>query len=111
MSNKQIYRIIFYNQSQIFEIYAKQLYQSDLYGFIEIEELIFGEKSQMVVDPAEEKLKSTFSGVKRCYVPLHAIIRIDEVEKEGSPKISDVKEGKSNKVTPFPMPPIPPNDG
>ena len=56
MSSTPIYKIIFFNQGQIFEIYARQIYQSDLYGFIEIEELVFGERSQLQVDPSEEKL-------------------------------------------------------
>ena len=52
------YKVIFYNQGQIFEIFARQIYQSDLYGFIEIEELVFGERSGMLVDPSEEKLNN-----------------------------------------------------
>ncbi|MFT6011064.1 MAG: hypothetical protein ACI96P_001296, partial [Candidatus Azotimanducaceae bacterium] len=65
MSNEPIFKIIFYNQGEIFQVYAKQIYQSDLYGFIEIEELVFGEKSKLVVDPSEEKLKAEFEGVSR----------------------------------------------
>lgn len=84
-----VFKIIFLNQNQVFEIYAKEIYQSDLYGFIEVEELLFGEKSSMIVDPSEEKLKSEFAGVKRSYIPMHAIIRIDEVAKQGVPKVSD----------------------
>ena len=78
MSNTPTYKIIFHNQGQIYEIYARQIYQSDLYGFIEVEEYVFGERSQTIVDPAEEKLKNQFSGVKRSYIPLHSVIRIDE---------------------------------
>lgn len=84
-----VFKIIFLNQNQVFEIYAKEIYQSDLYGFIEVEELLFGEKSSMIVDPSEEKLKSEFAGVKRSYIPMHSIIRIDEVDKQGVPKVSD----------------------
>lgn len=101
MARAPIYKVIFYNQGQIFEVYARQIYQSDLYGFIELEELVFGERSQMVVDPSEEKLKSEFDGVDRTYVPMHAIVRIDEVAKEGIGKISEAKGGN---VAPFPMP-------
>ncbi len=97
-----IYKIIFVNQAQIFEIYARQIYQSDLYGFIEIEQLVFGERSQMLVDPSEERLKSEFEGVNRSYIPMHAIVRIDEVAKEGIGKISEAK-GDSN-VSLFPSP-------
>ena len=86
-----IYKVIFLNQNQVFEIYAKHIYQSDMYGFIEIEEFVFGERTQMIVDPSEEKLKNEFSSVKRSYIPMHSLVRIDEVEKEGVPKISEFK--------------------
>ena len=62
-----------------------------MYGFIEIEEFVFGERTQMIVDPSEEKLKNEFSSVKRSYIPMHSLVRIDEVEKEGVPKISEFK--------------------
>lgn len=101
-----IYRVVFLNQSEIYEIYVKNIYQSELYGFIEIEGFLFGERSQVVVDPSEEKLKTQFGGVARSYIPMHAIIRIDEVEKEGVGKIVEVK---GDKVMPFPI--LPPGPG
>jgi hypothetical protein len=97
-----IYKVIFLNQGQVFEMYAKQIYQSDLWGFLEVEEFVFGERSQLVVDPSEEKLKAQFEGVVRSFVPMHSIVRIDEVERLGTPKISEAR-GVSN-VMPFPMP-------
>ena len=51
---------------------------------------------------SEEKLKAQFDGVVRSFIPMHAIIRIDEVERLGTPKISDAKGGGN--VMPFPMP-------
>ncbi|WOG27331.1 DUF1820 family protein [Endozoicomonas sp. 8E] len=102
MSKSQIFRVIFQNESEVFEVYARQIFQSELWGFIEVEEFAFGERSQLLVDPSEEKLKSTFEGVKRSYIPLSSIIRIDEVEKEGAAKVS---EAKGNNVKLFPMPP------
>ncbi len=44
--------------------------------------------------------KNEFSGVKRSYIPLQAIIRIDEVDKEGSGKVSDAQGGN---VASFPF--------
>ena len=96
-----VYRLSFMNQGQVYEVYARQVYQSELYGFIEIEELVFGEKTKVVVDPGEERLKSEFDGVKRSFIPMHAIIRIDEVEKEGPAKVSELR---GDKVMPFPVP-------
>ena len=87
----QIYKVIFHNQNQVYEVYARHVYQSDMYGFIEIEEFVFGERSKMIVDPSEEKLKNEFASVARSYIPMHSLIRIDEVEKEGVSKISDFK--------------------
>jgi hypothetical protein len=102
-----IYKVIFLNQGQVYEIYARRVSQGSLFGFIEIEEVLFGEKTQVVVDPSEESLKTEFAGVKRFYVPMHAVVRIDEVEKQGSPRITrSEKEGGS--VTAFPMPIYPP---
>lgn len=91
--NKSIYRVKFVNQEKLYEVYCSQIYQSDLFGFIEIEEMIFGERSQLLVDPGEEKLQKEFSGVKRSFIPMHSIVRIDEVDKEGTPKMSDSKGG------------------
>jgi len=101
MSSKPIFKVIFYNQGDIYEIYAGQIYQSEIYGFIEVEELIFGEQTQMIVDPGEERLKGEFTGVKRTYIPMHAIVRIDEVEKEGNSKIKEVKA--ADKIASFPQ--------
>ena len=84
-------------------MFVKGIYQSEMYGFIEIEEMVFGERNQLVVDPAEEKLKGEFTGVKRSFIPMHSIIRIDEVDKEGAVKVSEV--GKSDKIAQFPYPP------
>lgn len=107
MAKRQIYKVVFYNKDKVYEVFARQIYQSDLYGFIEIEEIIFGERSQLVVDPNEEKLKTEFDSVTRSYVPLHSIIRIDEVEKEGVAKISEMG---SSKVTAMPLAPFRPQE-
>jgi len=73
-----------------------------MYGFLEIGEIIFGERSAVLVDPSEEKLKREFGGVKRTFVPIHSVIRVDEVEKEGTNKVT-AASGEDN-VTPFPVP-------
>ena len=104
MSGQPIFRILFVNKGNNYEVYAKNVQQGFLYGFIEIEELLFSNRSSLVVDPSEERLKSEFEGVKRTQIPMHSIIRIDEVEKQGTAKISDASK---NVVTPFPIPNIP----
>jgi hypothetical protein len=103
MVERRRYRIVFHNQGKVYEIYARSVGQSVLFGFIEIEELLFGERSQVVVDPSEETLKNEFKGVRRVHVPLHSVIRVDEVEKEGAPRISAVPSGEGS-LAPFPTP-------
>jgi len=110
MSSKHIYRVVFHNQGSVYEIYAQKVEQSNLYTFIEVEDFIFGERSKLLVDPTEEKLKAEFSGVKRTYIPLQAVIRIDEVEKAGANKIIS-EAGSGGKITPFPVNVVPPGTG
>ena len=93
MAKEPIYKISFFNQGRVYEIYAKHVFQSDLWGFLEVEEFVFGERSQMIVDPSEEKLKNEFTGVKRSFIPVQAVVRIDEVEKEGACKITEASAG------------------
>jgi hypothetical protein len=102
MTRKQIYKIIFHNQGKVYEVYAKNVSQGALFGFIEIEQLIFGEKTSVVVDPSEETLKTEFNNVTRTYIPMHSIIRIDEVNKQGMARISQGTEHSGN-VSPFPV--------
>ncbi|MGV6808085.1 MAG: DUF1820 family protein [bacterium] len=108
MAKRPVFKIVFFNQGQVYEIYARQIFQSDLWGFLEVEEFVFGERTQMIVDPSEEKLKSEFSSVKRSFIPLHSVVRIDEVDKEGAGKITDAKV---TNVAQFPYPaPAPKKD-
>lgn len=101
MSKKVLYKVMFVCQGQVYEVYARSVGQGNLFGFIEIEELVFGERSSVVVDPSEEKIKSEFAGVKRTYLPMHSVMRIDEVDKEGASKISKIEGGN---IAQFPMP-------
>jgi hypothetical protein len=107
MSNKQLFKVVFMSQGQVYEIYARHVDHGELFGFIEVEELVFGERTTLVVDPSEERIKSEFENVRRTYLPLHSIIRIDEVEKQGVSKISKL-EGSN--VAQFPLPVYTPSD-
>jgi hypothetical protein len=93
-----IYRISFINHGEIYEVFCRNVYQADMYGFVVIEDFVFGERSSVVVDPSEERLKDEFSGVKRTYIPMHAVIRMDEVERQGQSRIKEM----DSKVAAFP---------
>ena len=101
MAASHIFKVMFVNQGKVYEVYARKVSHGELFGFIAVEELVFGERSSVVVDPSEERIKGEFAGVKRTFLPLHAIVRIDEVKKQGVSKIS-VLEGAN--IAQFPTP-------
>ncbi len=100
MASSHIFKIMFVNQGKVYEVYARKVGQGRLFGFIEVEELVFGERSSVVLDSGEERIKSEFTGVKCTMLPMHSILRIDEVKKQGVSKISAL-EGSN--VAQFPM--------
>ncbi len=103
MSDQRIYRVIFLNQGNTYEVFAREVSQGGLFGFIEVAGLLFGERSQVVIDPSEESLKSEFEGVTRFHVPMHAVVRVDEVQREGTARIVAHKQ-EGGSVSPFPVP-------
>ena len=107
MAGRSIYKVMFMNQGKVYEIYARHVTHGELFGFIEVEALVFGTRTALVVDPSEERIKGEFDGVTRTFLPLHSIVRIDEVDKQGVSKISSVEGGN---VTQFPMPMYTPPD-
>ena len=106
MKQGRVYRVIFHNQGNVYELYARKVSQGDLYTFVEVEDIIFGERGSLLVDPSEEKLKSEFAGVARTFIPLPSVVRIDEVEKVGVNKIVPAPPPQGNVMT-FPGPPAP----
>ncbi|MEE9335970.1 MAG: DUF1820 family protein [Granulosicoccaceae bacterium] len=101
MSNEILYRVRFVNNDKVFEVYARSVYQGDLYGFVVIEELVFDTNTTVVVDPSEEKLKTEFEGVKQTIIPMHSIVRIDVVEKRGKAAIVDLKNNVTHLQSPI----------
>jgi hypothetical protein len=108
-SSRRLYKVTFFNQGQVYEVYARRVTQGGLLGFVEVEGLVWGEKTTVVVDPSEERLEREFEGVKRSYLPMHSVIRIDEVEKRGKSRITEVEKGSN--VAAFPVPYFRPGGG
>mgnify|MGYP003346608608 CR=1 FL=1 len=101
MAAKPIFKVLFVNQGKVYEIYARRVSQTGaLFGFVEVEELIFDARKSVVVDPSVERLQIEFAGVKKTYLPMHYVLRIDEVDKQGVSKITAAEGGN---VAQFPM--------
>lgn len=107
MDNQRLYRITFSCEGEIYQMCARSVGQSGLWGFIEVADPVFGTSSAVVVDPSEEKLKARFEGVSRFHVPMHAVQRVDEVTHSDPAVIRSVSSG--NKVTTLPVYTQPPS--
>jgi hypothetical protein len=110
MAASHIFKVVFVLQGKVWEVYARKVsHGGSLFGFVEVEDFVFGERSSVVLDPTEEKIKAEFQGVKRTFLPMHSVLRIDEVRKQGVSKITAYEGGN---VAQFPMPTlVPPGSG
>ena len=101
MAASHIFRIMFVNQGKVYELYARKVSHGGLFGFVEVEELTFGTRSSVVLDPGEERIKTEFADVKRTFLPMHSVLRVDEVKKQGQAKVTPFEGGN---VAQFPVP-------
>lgn len=102
-STKKLYKVTFLNHGKVYELYARSAGPSGLYGFTEIGDLVFAKSDGMVVDPTEEKLRDEFADTKVLHLPMHSVMRVEEVEHRGTAVIRDAESGE--KITPFPLAP------
>lgn len=99
----RLYKVTFLNAGKIYELYAKRVESSSLWGFTEVAELVFDVGEALVVDPTEERLKAEFADTHVLHLPMQSIVRVEEVERRGQLSIRDSTTGEKV-VTPFPMP-------
>ena len=103
MAAKKLYKIVFLNQGKVYELYARSISSSDLWGFTCVAELEFGAREGVLVDPTEERLREEFSDTKVLHLPMHSIVRIEEVATRGPAAIRDGHTG--GKIVTLPLPP------
>ena len=105
VSESTVYRVTFLNQGEVYEVYARSVSQAGIFGFVEIADLIFQDETKKVIDPSRERIANEFEGVPRTLVPLHAVLRIDQVEREGEARITlSTANSKRGEVRFFPTP-------
>jgi hypothetical protein len=103
MPKKSLYKVIFLNHGKVYELYARGVVSSGLWGFIEVSDLVFETGKGVVVDPTEERMRDEFSDAKVLHLPLQSVMRVEEVEKRGQCLIREQQSGEN--ITPFPLPP------
>lgn len=99
---KSLYKVSFHSHGKIYELYAERVSSGELWGFVEVADLVFDVHEGIVVDPTEERLRDEFAGTKVLHLPMQSILRIEQVEKKGQAAIRDASGEKV--VTPFPLP-------
>lgn len=98
MPKEILYRILYHQHNEPCELYARSVSESDMFGFIELEELVF----EAIADTDhQEKLKQEFDGVKRTYIPLSNVCRIDTIERDDE-VVGQGKRSTIGNVTVFP---------
>ncbi len=83
--SKALYRVQFICHSERYEVYVREVNQGQLFGFIEIADFVWDNHTALIVDPSHEKLKSEFADVRQTLIPMHQVLRIDQVKKRGLP--------------------------
>ena len=100
MTDKTLFKVAFHSNGKVYELFAKAVDASLLPGFVVVSELVFEARGSIVLDPAEEKLRDEFADVTNLHLPMHTIIRIEEVSRRGTARIRDSKTGEN--ITNFP---------
>ncbi len=103
-----MYRVLFFNHDDIYEIYARSITveSQDFLGFVELSEMMFDDTQTNKLGVSEKRLKEEFKRVKRAFIPLQSVIRIDEVERDTP---SELKQAdKKGNIRQFPGRYLPP---
>lgn len=100
---KTLYKVTFLSHGKVYEIYAQRVASGQLWGFLEVAELLFDVREGILVDPVEEQLRDEFANTRVLHLPMQSVLRVEEVERKGPAAIRDVTSGE-RVVMPFPLP-------
>ena len=116
MARKNLYKVSFYNQGKLYELFARRVSHGELFGFLEVAELVFGKKSAVIVDPNENALRAEFENSEKIFISLHSVVRIDQLGNQSQlkPRVvslktpeAPVEEATEKRFTPIYTPPNP----
>jgi hypothetical protein len=103
MASKKLYKIVFLNHGKVYELYARGVGSSELWGFTCVSDLEFSAREGVLVDPTEERLREEFADTRALHLPMQSIVRIEEVAARGPVAIRDGSSGE--KIVTLPLPP------
>src|SRR5690606_33289965 len=76
--SKPLYKVVFHNHGKVYELYARRVVASGIWGFTEVGELVFDVHDGVVVDPTEERLRDEFGNTRVLHLPMQSIVRVEE---------------------------------
>lgn len=103
MAGKKLFRVAFLNHGKVWELYCRGVVSSGLWGFVELSGIEFDTHDAVVIDPVEDKMRDELGDVEVLHLPMHSVLRVEEVRTKGQSVIRDRESGE--KITPFPVSP------
>lgn len=103
MSQQKLFRVSFLNHGKVWELYCKGVISSGLWGFVELSDIVFDANDAVVIDPVEDKMRDELGDVEVLHLPMHSVLRVEEVRRKGQSVIRERESGE--KITPFPVNP------
>lgn len=80
-----VYRTVFTHLDQVYTVYSQGISEETLVGFIELDSII-EVKQEVVLSTESHETHQLFlqqlASIKRTYVPMHAVVRIDEMTRK-----------------------------
>ena len=96
---KKVFKVYFFHMDKVYTLFAKEVNASgELYNMCEISGIIFQRNKNLIV-PSEDEVRQEFSNLKRLMIPLHHLIRIDELENIDEEEITSPKAQKADHQT------------
>ena len=62
------------------ELYAEKVTNSDIFGFVEVSDIVFIDSSELIITPEDDKVRKIFKNITRTLIPLASVARIDEIQ-------------------------------
>ena len=94
-----IYRVYFQTEDRNYSLLTRSVRESELFGFIEISEIIFEDVNRLIISPEDEALRKEFAKVESISIPHQYLRRIDRLSDSDDVGVSYLKIADSKKKT------------
>ena len=97
---KKLFKIQFLDsKKEILTIHASKINTSSLLGLLEVEDIVFVNSSEILLTPADDKVRIEFKDVERTFLPVSSIIRVDEITMEKETPVIRLYKGGADADT------------